>query len=74
MIKVETNRGVTDLRIGGSTGTITVELLIIVAAVYNALKKENPELGDYIKGFIRKHVDGDALFDAEQDGEADDKD
>lgn len=72
MIKVEANKGITVLKIGGSTATIAAELLIIVAAVHNALKKENPELGDYIKGFIRKHVDGDALFDAEEDGEADD--
>lgn len=72
MIKVETNKGVTELKMSGTTKDVVSDLLVIVASVYDGLAKQNPELKELIKGFIRKFVNGDMLFSGKEDGEADD--
>lgn len=72
MIKVETNKGVTDIKMSGTTSEVISDLLVIVASVYDGLAKQNPELKELIKGFIRKFVNSDMLFDGKEDGEADD--
>ena len=72
MIKVETNKGITESKMSGTTTEIISDLLVIVASVYGGLVKQNPERGELIKGYIRKWVNDDMLFNAKQDGEADD--
>ena len=74
MIEVKTNKGITDLKMSGTTTEAISDLLVIVATVYDGLVKQNPERGELIKGYIRKWVNDDMLFNAKQDGETDDKD